>query len=330
MRVCIGGTFDSLHNGHKRLIEKAFDIGSEVTIGLTSDRMARVGREGKIKSFEVRKKNLDCYIRKVVGAAGRAHNYDYEIVRIDDRFGPAASGRFDAIIVSPETRFVAEQINAIRTTNGLNPMSIYEITLVLAEDGTPIKGKRIRNGEMTPDGSLLRTLTVSVGSSNKVKVDATRNIFSKLYKRVIIRPTKFKSPVPEQPFEKDVLSGAILRAKRAIEDTKTDFGVGIEAGLFWNKEVGNYYDVQYCAIIDKMGHITIGHGPGFQYPREVISLVKDGRTVSEAFEELYGITDIGSTIGAVGYLSDKMIDRTKLTEQAIIMAMIPRVKRELY
>jgi non-canonical (house-cleaning) NTP pyrophosphatase len=46
--------------------------------------------------------------------------------------------------------------------------------------------------------------------------------------------------------------------------------------------------------------------------------------------EITEIEEIGHKMGSVGYLSDGMIDRTSLTEIAVLMALIPRIKKELY
>jgi pantetheine-phosphate adenylyltransferase len=36
-KVAVGGTFDKFHEGHRLLVEKAFQIGDKVLIGVTSD-----------------------------------------------------------------------------------------------------------------------------------------------------------------------------------------------------------------------------------------------------------------------------------------------------
>jgi len=109
-----------------------------------------------------------------------------------------------------------------------------------------------------------------------------------------------------------------------------DYGIGIEAGLMWNEEVRDFLDVQYCAIVDKRGRVTLGHGPGFAYPPAVVGKVKAGGTVSEAMEDLTGKKGIGRTTGAIGLLSGGRMDRTKLTEAAVLMAMVPRIRKDLY
>ncbi len=65
VKVIIGGTFDTLHRGHKAFLRIAFSLGDEVLIGLASDRMAgkKPFRNG-IKSFGERKKNLEEFLDK--------------------------------------------------------------------------------------------------------------------------------------------------------------------------------------------------------------------------------------------------------------------------
>ena len=38
--IATGGTFDIIHKGHIELLKKAFEISSNVIIGLTSDELA--------------------------------------------------------------------------------------------------------------------------------------------------------------------------------------------------------------------------------------------------------------------------------------------------
>ena len=49
-RVAVGGTFDKFHYGHRSLIAKAFEIGENVEIGVTSNVFAGK-KDGDIDSF---------------------------------------------------------------------------------------------------------------------------------------------------------------------------------------------------------------------------------------------------------------------------------------
>lgn len=173
-------------------------------------------------------------------------------------------------------------------------------------------------------------MRVQIGSSNVVKAEAARQVFARLYpqERLEVRLTPVESGVPEQPLGDQVAQGARQRARQALG--QADYGVGIEAGLIWNEVFRVYFDVQLCAILDRAGRLTVGHGAGFVYPPEIIARVQAGRTVGEAMAELSGIEGIGHQMGAIGYLSHGWLDRTRLTEQAVLMALVPRIRAELY
>lgn len=169
-----------------------------------------------------------------------------------------------------------------------------------------------------------------MGSLNPTKIEAVRTVFESVFAdhEIEIIGKSVPSNVSEQPFDDDVIKGAIERAKGALEDA--DFGVGIEAGLISNVMLGTHFDVQYCAIVDRTGKTTIGHGSGFMYPESIMKEVARGKTIGEAMIRLTGIEDIGTSIGAIGYLTKKTLNRTELSQQAVLMALIPRIHSDLY
>jgi len=250
---------------------------------------------------------------------------------ISDIQGTAATSEtIDAIVVSPETKEHADQINELRRRNGLKPLKVYPIKEVRADDTMVISSSRIVKGEIDKDGRLMRPLKIAVGSTNRVKVDAVRNIFTQAFGLVEVLSVEPSQSVGKQPREERTIKGSIERAKSALEKTGADFGVGVEAGLFYNSVLNKHLDIQYCAIIDSSGKMTVGHGPGFEYPPKVVRSVLEGGTVGDTMSEITEIEEIGHKMGSVGYLSDGMIDRTSLTEIAVLMALIPRIKKELY
>ncbi len=174
---------------------------------------------------------------------------------------------------------------------------------------------------------------IAVGSENPVKVDAVRRVMKKLVGRVKVVSVKVDPMIPRQPIDvEQTLKGAINRATAALRQTEATLGVGIEAGLIRVPATRTgYMDVQYCAIIDKEEWLTIGCGPGFEYPPSVIrSVLEKGIEVGEVMSRIAGIENIGRKQGAIGYLTHGIMDRRRLTEIAVIMAMIPRINRELY
>jgi pantetheine-phosphate adenylyltransferase len=150
MRVCLGGTFSHLHRGHEALLAMAFDVGDEVFVGLASDEMAR-GKCHDVPPFGVRRGALAEMCERLAG------DKRFEIHEIQDEAGPAATGDFDAIVVSEETLDGARRINEMRETNGLRPLKILAIATFHASDGRPLSSTRVCAGEVEPDGTLRRS-----------------------------------------------------------------------------------------------------------------------------------------------------------------------------
>jgi inosine/xanthosine triphosphatase len=321
VRVCLGGTFETLHAGHEALLGAAFALGDEVFIGVTAGAIARRGRKS-VSAYATRKKRLERFLKSQGWT-------DYVIGQIKDEYGPAATDEtIRAITVSAEREGVARRLNAERITNDLMPLQVHVVPMVLAEDDCPISSTRIKAKEIDADGKMLRAIRMHVGSENPVKVRAVRNVVRGRYRQVQVSGVAVESGVPAQPKAMETVAGAVNRARAAIGDA--DFGCGIEAGLFWSEAAGTHLDVQYCAVVDKMERVTIGHGPGFAYPDRVINDVQLGKTVEEAMRRLTGQKDIGQKQGAIGYLTKGKLDRTELTEMAVIAALVPRIRKGLY
>jgi cytidyltransferase-like protein len=148
--VAMGGTFDVLHRGHRRLLEQAFRVGRKVVIGITTDEFARrLHKPHKFDPYPKRKKDVERLLARW-GVLFRA-----TIVPLYDRFGPTVSdSNIDALVVSRRTMKTAEEINSIRRKKGLKPIAVDPIDLILAEDRRPISSTRIRRGRIDREGRL--------------------------------------------------------------------------------------------------------------------------------------------------------------------------------
>ncbi|MFA5346672.1 MAG: phosphopantetheine adenylyltransferase [Methanoregula sp.] len=152
MKVMVGGTFDPLHDGHKRLLTRSFELAGPdgaVVIGLTSDSFAH-RKIHPVRPFASRKSDLERFILK------NFHSTRWVIEPLDDRYGSAIDADFDALIVSEETLPVAVEINKLRREKGKKKVDIHQISCVLAEDGHWISSTRIYRGEIDAHGHLLK------------------------------------------------------------------------------------------------------------------------------------------------------------------------------
>lgn len=150
-KVATGGTFDHIHVGHRRLLERSFEVGEIVVIGVTSDEFVRKQGKRPDYTYEDRASQLVDYLDE--NFPGRK----YVIAKLYDFFGPGiASPDVQAIVVSPETATRVPLANRLRAEKGYPPLEMVTIENVLAEDGQPVSSTMIRKGEIDTEGKSVR------------------------------------------------------------------------------------------------------------------------------------------------------------------------------
>jgi len=151
MRVCIGGTFNQLHEGHKSLIKKAINVAGKkgsIFIGITTSEIIK-GKED-VQTYKIRKEAVEQFLSK------EKLTENVTIRPIHDKYGPSVEKDFDAIVVSPETIKTAYEINRKRKEKGRKALEIVKIPFVLAKNNKPISSTRIRKKEIDENGRPLK------------------------------------------------------------------------------------------------------------------------------------------------------------------------------
>jgi len=154
-QVVCGGTFDHFHRGHRQFLDFVLSHGEKVTIGVTDEEMIK-NKEyaNEIESYRVRRKNVAIYIS--------SKDKKIKIQKIHSLFGPTLSEKkFDAIVVTDETKKGADLINRKRIELGMEPLKVIIAPYAYAEDGERISSKRIREGGIDREGNVYYRLLIS-------------------------------------------------------------------------------------------------------------------------------------------------------------------------
>ena len=166
--------------------------------------------------------------------------------------------------------------------------------------------------------------TLVVASQNPVKIEATRRGFASMFpSRVFhLHPVAVPSGVRPQPLsDAETLQGALTRVQHAAHLVpQADYWVGIEGGV--EERQGGME--AFAWIVISTPHLLGKSRTGtFGVPEDVATLVRQGYELAAAVEEVYQHTQVKSTTGAVGILTEGVIDRVQLYEHAVVLALVP-------
>jgi inosine/xanthosine triphosphatase len=164
---------------------------------------------------------------------------------------------------------------------------------------------------------------VAVGSTNPVKVGAVRAVVATRWPGASVEGVAVASTVRDQPIGDDeTIRGAVARANAAREALGTDLGVGLEGGVVEQSD-GSMRTCAWCAIVDASGKQGVGGSLAMPLPDAVAALIRDGVELGHAMDRLVGAHDTKRGAGAVGILTDGLVDRQRAYEVLVSYALAP-------
>lgn len=174
--------------------------------------------------------------------------------------------------------------------------------------------------------------TIVVGSENPVKIAVVETVFREVFpaETFTIQPYNAPSQVPDQPIgDSETKTGAYNRATACrTAYPEADYCVGLEGGL---ERVGRDYWVSaWMCVCDKAGTTGFGRTGAFLLPPSVTKLIDEGHELGIATDIVFNETNSKHKGGAVGVLTDDRITRQDFYKDALIFALIPFLKPELY
>jgi len=172
---------------------------------------------------------------------------------------------------------------------------------------------------------------VIVASKNPTKVNAARDGFALMFpdEEFTIEGVSAPSGVSDQPMDcEETFLGATNRVEHiAKEFPDADYWIGIEGGM-----ENKYDDMHIFAWIvaksrDKVGTARTGT---FLTPPKIKKMINEGIELGDASATVFNYPDSKRKNGAVGILTDDVIDRTKYYADALVLALIPLKNPDFY
>lgn len=163
---------------------------------------------------------------------------------------------------------------------------------------------------------------VAVGSTNPVKIAATRAVIARVAPDAKVEGLQVASTVRDQPWGDDETArGARARAIAAREAVGADLGIGIEGGVVEDER--GLRTCAWAAVVGPDGREGTGGSLAVPLPPSVADLVRRGLELGDAMDQVAGTHDVKRGPGAVGLLTAGLIDRQRAYEALITYALAP-------
>ena len=174
-------------------------------------------------------------------------------------------------------------------------------------------------------------MKIIVASKNPVKVQAVTTAFELAFPQKMhhVEGIGVPSGVSDQPMsEEETRLGAYNRAQGAKDARpEADFWVGLEGGIAEDHGMMQAFDWMVVMGRDNVGY---GRSAGFMLPPAVVDLIHQGMELGEADDVVFAKENSKQSNGAIGLLTHDLITRQTLYQPALLMALIPFLRPELY
>lgn len=172
-------------------------------------------------------------------------------------------------------------------------------------------------------------LKISVASLNPVKINSTKEAFLNYFQELEMEAIPVNLPIPDQPFGEETFVGAEKRADYLFKyHTEFDYYVGIEGGLI--EIYKHWFSFGAVCIVNNEGKKSFGTSILFPIPLKVIEEVRKGHELGEVIDTLEGKRDTKKQGGAISFLTNGILSREHIYKEAVISALIPFIKKNLF
>jgi len=170
---------------------------------------------------------------------------------------------------------------------------------------------------------------IIITSLNPAKIHAVQSAFSAVFKNNTFEyiGVSISSEVSDQPMsEYETKSGALNRVKNAKRQyPNCDFYVGLEAGFEHNSIFA--WMIIETNLSNQRGE---SRSASLLLPTEVIKQLHQGLELGDVIDSLFNTTNIKQKGGTISILTDGLLTRSSVYQQALILALAPFLHQDLF
>lgn len=164
---------------------------------------------------------------------------------------------------------------------------------------------------------------LAVASANPVKIAAACGGFQRMFPDIVVKavPVVVSSGVADQPLsDEETLAGATNRVNHAFDaHPEADFWMGIEGGV---QAHGDGLAAFAWVVVRSATGLGKARSGTFFLPPAVAELVAQGMELGAADDVVFRQSNTKQAAGAIGLLTNNVVDRRGLYEQAVILALV--------
>ena len=172
-------------------------------------------------------------------------------------------------------------------------------------------------------------MKILVGSTNPVKLEASREAFALVDGSPSVREYDVDSGVSDQPTDdSEAIEGAKNRAREVNKREKGDFAVGLEGSVSDTKY--GMFLTGWAFLLDSDASSYIGGGGRLMLPEPIAESIRKGQELGPLMDELTGRNKVKEGVGAIGVFTNGIITRQQAYRNALIFALAKYMNPQLY
>lgn len=172
-------------------------------------------------------------------------------------------------------------------------------------------------------------LKIAIGSTNPAKIAAVRQVVAQIWPDCQLLPCDVPTGVSAMPLsDAECIAGARNRAAAARRQMQAELGIGLEGGV--HSEAVGLVLTAWAVIVDSSGQEGVGSSGRLPLPPFIAAQIHQGAELGPVMDELLGETNVKQKDGAVGALTNGLINRRDALAMAVAYALAPFITPHFY